>query len=131
MTLLGLLRRQASIVAADLSDVVMVGGGTQLPGVQRALMSVFHVTPVAPDPRDAAAKGACMQARHMPVQRQCAEPACMCWQGRLRVPCFLQSTVTAPACARQLLRRKSEGALYSNIAVACACAAFTDSVWNI
>ena len=49
-------------MAADLSEVVIVGGCSHILGVQRALLSVFHVTPVAPDPDAAAARGACMQA---------------------------------------------------------------------
>ncbi len=54
--------RQTKIVAADLSEVVIVGGCSHIPGVQRALLSVFHVMPVARDCDDAAARGASMQA---------------------------------------------------------------------
>ena len=86
MTPPGLMRRQASIVAADLSDVVMVGGGTQMPGVQRALMSVFHVTPVAPDPRDAAAKGACMQARTCRTSASARGPPACAGRGAFASP---------------------------------------------
>ena len=56
-------RRQASIVAADLNDVVLVGGCSHMPGVKRALVSVFHIDPIAPDPEAAAARGAAMQAQ--------------------------------------------------------------------
>ena len=50
-------------MAADLNDVVLVGGCSHMPGVKRALLSVFHTDPIAPDPEAAAARGAAMQAQ--------------------------------------------------------------------
>ena len=67
-------RRQASIVAADLNDVVLVGGCSHMPGVKRTLVSVFHTDPIAPDPEAAAARGAAMQA-----QPALQSPALCCW----------------------------------------------------
>lgn len=50
-------------MAADLNDVVLVGGCSHMPGIKRALVSVFHTDPIAPDPEAAAARGAAMQAQ--------------------------------------------------------------------
>jgi molecular chaperone HscA len=55
--------RDASLDADDIDGVVMVGGATRMPQVQRAVSEFFHTTPLANiDPDKVVALGAAIQA---------------------------------------------------------------------
>ncbi len=127
----GLMRRQASIVAADLSDVVMVGGGTQMPGVQRALMSAFPRHAGRARPPGRGGERGMHAGAAMPAHRQCAGPACMCWRGRLRVLCSCKPWVLHLHVRHDCHGEVMAYRVYKGCSGLCMWAALTNTVWNL
>jgi molecular chaperone HscA len=71
--------RDANVDADDVDGVVMVGGATRMPHVQRAVSEFFHTTPHANiDPDKVVALGAAMQANLLAGNRAPATTGC-CW----------------------------------------------------
>jgi molecular chaperone HscA len=66
--------RDASLDADDVDGVVMVGGATRMPQVQRAVSEFFHTTPLANiDPDKVVALGAAIQANLLAGNRSAGD----------------------------------------------------------